>query len=94
MSKLKVIKRKVEEIETNLDLPVYLYFQDEMGLDELVKITEHNKITIKHEWNQLTISIEENFQVENYIFETCLTTEKHFNDVYLEAQSQLSNAIK
>ena len=53
--KLKIIKREYKEVETNLELPVYLYFQDELCNDELVKITEKEKINIKYDYNSIII---------------------------------------
>ena len=92
--KLKVVKRDIKEVETEYDLPVYLYFQDEMCNDELVKITEDKKITIKYQLSTLTITVESNFWVEDVCFERCLTTPEHFNEVYTEAIEQLSEAVK
>lgn len=91
--KLKVIKREYKEVETNLDLPVYLYFQDELCNDELVKITEKEKITIKYEYNTFSISVESDYQIEDMNFKMCQTTEKHFNEIYTEALKQLSDAV-
>ena len=91
--KLKIIKRKYKEVETNLELPVYLYFQDELCNDELVKITEKEKITIKYDYNSFIISVETNFKIEDLNFERCQTTEKHFNETYSEALKQLSDAV-
>jgi hypothetical protein len=91
--KLKVIKREYKEVETNLDLPVYLYFQDELCNDELVKITEKEKITVKYDYNILTISVETNFIVEDFIFEGRQTTEKHFKEIYSEALKHLTDAV-
>ncbi len=91
--KLKIIKREYKEVETNLELPVYLYFQDELCNDELVKITEKEKITIKYDYNSFIISVEINFIIEDLNFERCKTTEKHFNETYSEALKQLSDAV-
>lgn len=91
--KLKIIKREYKEVETNLELPVYLYFQDELCNDELVKITEKEKVTIKYDYNSFVISVETNFKIEDLNFERCQTTEKHFNETYLEALKQLSGAV-
>ena len=91
--KLKIIKREYKEVETNLELPVYLYFQDELCNDELVKITEKEKITIKYDYNSFIISVETNFTIEDLNFERCQTTEKHFNETYLEALKHLSDAV-
>lgn len=91
--KLKVVKREFKEVETNLDLPVYLYFQDELCNDELVKLTEKEKITIKYDYNSFTISVESNYHIEDLNFERHQTTEKHFNETYTEAIKQLSDAV-
>lgn len=92
--KLKVIKREFREVETNLELPVYLCFQDEFNNDELVKITEKERITVKYEYAKLNISVEYYFKVENINFERVQTTEKHFNEVYKEAIEQLNKSFK
>jgi hypothetical protein len=88
--KLKIIKREYQIVETDLDLPIYLYFQDEFNQDELIKITEHGKITIKYDINKLTISVDSDYQIESYmISERALTHEDHFNRVYQEALEYL-----
>lgn len=91
--KLKVIKREFKEVETDLNLPVYLYFQDEICNDELVKITEKEKITIKYDYDGLKISVEETSHIDDLNFERHLTTENHFNETYEEAIKQLSNSV-
>jgi hypothetical protein len=91
--KLKIIKREYREIETDLELPVYLYFQDELCNDELVKISEKEKITIKYYYNSFSITVETDFHIEDLNFERCLTTEKHFNETYSEALKQLSDSV-
>ena len=69
--KIKVIKREYKEVETDLELPVYLYFQDELCNDELVKITEKEKITITHYYTGFSISVETNFKIEDFNFKSC-----------------------
>ena len=91
--KLKVLKRERKEVETEYDLPVYLYFQDEMCNDELVKITENLKITIKHDLFGFNINVLNYSFIEDVNFERCLTTESHFNQIYEEALKYLSNAV-
>lgn len=91
--KLKIIKREYKEVETNLELPIYLYFQDEYCNDELIKITNKEKITIKYSYNSFTISVETNFHIEELDFDRCLTTENHFNKIYLNALKNLNDAI-
>jgi hypothetical protein len=89
--KLKTIKRTNTIIETDLDLPVYLYFQDEFDYDELIKITDKEKITILYEVNKLSIIVETNFIIDNnYINnKSNITTEEHFNYVYNQALNQI-----
>lgn len=91
--KLKIIKREHKEVETDLELPVYLYFQDELCNDELVKLTNKEKITIKYDYNSLSILVEANYHVEDIDFERFLTTEQHFNETYIEALKNLSDVV-
>jgi len=91
--RLKIIKREYKVVETNLELPVYLYFQDGLCNDELVKITEKEKITIKYDYNSFIISVETNFKIEDLDFERWQTTEKHFNEIYSETLKHLSDAV-
>lgn len=91
--KFKYIKRTIEEVETDLELPIYLYFQDDLGYDTLIKITDDKKITIKYEPFGMNISIESRFSFEDFNFERCLTTEKHFNQIYSEALEYISESI-
>jgi len=91
--KLKIIKREHKEVETNLELPVYLYFQDEYCNDEWIKITDKEKITIKYYYYNFTISVETDFYVEDLDFNRYLTTENNFNEIYLNALKQLNNAV-
>lgn len=90
--KLKVLKRENKEVETDLELPVYLYFQDEFSNDEVVKITEKGKITVKFDFSGVTISVDERYFVEDYeVNERSLTSERHFNELYSSAMDYLNN---
>lgn len=91
--KLEIIKREYKEVETDLELPIYLYFQDELCNDELVKITEKEKITIRYDYNSFIISVETNFTIAELNLERCQTTENHFNETYSEALKRLSDAV-
>ena len=53
--KLKTIKREFKEIETDLELPVYLYFQDELCNDELIMITDEYQLKVKYSYSSLVI---------------------------------------
>lgn len=92
--KLKVLKRQNVEIETDLELPVYLYFQDELSYDKVVKITENERVEISYTYGGLSISTEHNFFVEDWeISKTNLTTEKHFLEIYNEALKSFSECV-
>lgn len=92
--KLKVLKRENKEVETDLELPVYLYFQDELCNDEVIKITERAKITVKFDFNGVNISVDENYFVEDYeVDERNLTSEKHFNELYSSAMDYLNSRL-
>jgi hypothetical protein len=91
--KLKIIKRKIETVETDLDFPVYLYFQDEFGQDELVKITEKCKLTIKWDLSSVNISVDYRFYVEEFK-ENAITTKEHFEERYNDAMKQLAGCYE
>ena len=92
--KLKVLRRENKEVLTDLELPVYLYFQDEFCNDEVVKITERAKITVKFLYYGVTIIVDENYFVEDFeVDERNLTNEKHFNELYSSAMDYLNNKL-
>lgn len=92
--KLKVLKRENKEVETDLELPVYLYFQDEFSNDEVVKITEKGKVTVKFDFSEVTISVSTNFFVEeHHVNERNLTSEEHFNELYSSALDYIINKL-
>ena len=92
--KLKVLKRQTVEVETNLELPVYLYYQDEFASDKFVKITDKKRIDISYTYGGYSISTESYFSVEDWeIREFNLTTEKHFMESYNEAIKSISDSV-
>lgn len=93
MAKLKVTKRKIEEIETEYDLPVYLYFQDEFCNDTVMKITEDKVITVFQDLSSFGIKVESNYVVEDYVLNRGFTTEEHFNDMYKEYLKSIDEYI-
>jgi len=48
--KLKITEFLKNEKETDYELPVYFYFQDENCLDELLMIDEKIQVRIKHDF--------------------------------------------
>jgi hypothetical protein len=87
--KLKIIKRKTETVETDIELPVYLYFQDEFCNDELVKITDKCKIAVKWDTSSVTISIDYRYYIDEFKLNS-ITTKEHFDERYNDAIKQLS----
>jgi len=92
--KLKILQREHKEVETEFDLPVYLYFQGEYSDDEYIKITEKSKIKIKSEHNSFSITVEANRFTEAFDFERHLITEEDFNERYLDALKFISNSVE
>lgn len=91
MAKLKITKRKIEQIETEYELPVYLYFQDEMCNDTVIKVTENKAIIVFQENSSFGIKVDSDYLVEDYVLSKVLTTEDHFNQVYKEALLAINN---
>lgn len=77
--KLKVLK--LEEVETDYELPLYLYCQGEFFEEEYIKITDKEKITIKTDYYTFSISVETNFKVHDMNFEKNVITEELFNEM-------------
>ncbi len=91
--KLKIIKRQITEVETDIDLPVYLYFQDELCNDELIMITENYQLKVKYSYCSLVIEKSESLPIEEHCIEHNLTTREHFMEVYNEALQSVSKAL-
>jgi hypothetical protein len=90
--KLKVLKREHKEVETDLDLPVYVYLQDEFSNDEIIKITEKGKVTVKFDFSEVVISVDTNFFVEEHWLSN-ITTEEHFNELYTSALDYINSKL-
>jgi hypothetical protein len=91
--KLKTIKRDFKEIETDLELPVYLYFQDELCNDELIMITDEYQLKVKYSYRSLVIEKSESLPIEEHYVQHNLTTKKHFMEIYNEALKSVSDAL-
>ena len=82
--KLKITKQ--EEVETDIDLPVYLYFQDELGYEEYVEITDNQRISIKNDFFGTTISVENVFSVYNFNPKNLISKELFYEEFNLVKQ--------
>ncbi len=88
--KLKITQRKVIQEETEINLPIYLYTQDEACNDTYTKWDGINQTIIEMSWFGITIS---RFENELYIEDhqlNSLTTEEEFNKRFEEAISFLT----
>jgi hypothetical protein len=79
MTKLKTVEFPRIEKETELELPVYLYFQDEDCQDTVIKVEEKKQIKISH--NHFGVSIEISSLIENIPphYLKNLTSKEHFD---------------
>ena len=91
--KLKIYKRTTQEVESELELPVYLYFQDEWGNDELIMITEEYQIRVKYDYCSVLIEKSRSLPIEEWHVQHNLTTRKHFMEIYREALESVSLAL-
>ena len=87
--KVRCKVREVKEKELDLEYPYYLYFQDEMCNDELIKVFPEYEIVVKYEVGGFKIEkMWYPFYEEHQIVNN-LTTEEHFERVFKEALDQM-----
>ena len=83
--KLKRIENKRIETETEYELPVYLYYQDDDSLyDEYVKITENGSIRIVQSHDKFEIIRNYNEKFVSHDIASHITSEGNFNNAYVE----------
>lgn len=87
--KVKCKVREVTEKELDLEYPIYLYFQDEMCNDELVKVFPKYEIVVKYEVGGLKIEKRWYPFYEEHQILNNLTTKEHFEDSFGEALQDL-----
>ncbi len=93
--KLKVITH--QEVETEHELPIFLYYQDELDYPTYIKIEEYKgktmTTTVKVEHNKCTIS--RDYDAAIYSFnEEALTKEEYFNEALKDALADFGAAEK
>jgi hypothetical protein len=87
--KATLLKTEITEEETDLDLPVYVYYQDEDCMDELISYEATRKITIKQDHFGWDINIS---YLKHNLNETDLrnlTTKEHFEKILSEVTEKL-----
>lgn len=89
MAKLKITERKVTEKETDIDLPIYLYTQDEYCNDIYKKWDGKTQIVLEYFWFGFKIERSNSkLYIEDYQLRN-LCTESQFNEAYEEALNNL-----
>lgn len=81
--KFKVYKRKIEQVETEYELPLYLYFQGELMEQEFYKITENGVIKLSFDFFGGKIEVMEEFIGEGKDYKDDITTEEHFEEAFI-----------
>jgi hypothetical protein len=88
--KLKITKRKVTHEETDIDLPIYLYTQDEACNDKYIKWDGVEQTIVEYNWLGFSISkYKTELYLEDYELRN-LVTEEEFNESFEEAVSFLT----
>lgn len=93
MTKVKVIERTISKKEIDLQYPVYLAFQDDNCLDQLIMVDERFKIIVKHNHFGITIEKTHNFCFEEQFLKH-LTTKEHFDEFYKKAIKSITDAVE
>jgi len=89
MSKVKVRCQHFSEKEMDFEYPIYLNFQDEDCMDELVKIDEKHRISVKHNHFGFTVEYSRlNTMQEHWIKD--ITSKEHFEQFLEEAIKKLT----
>lgn len=84
------VKERVEtEKELDLEYPYFLYFQSELGEDEVVKVYPKYKISVFFTIFGVEIKQEKHYGYAEHQILNNLTTEEHFDDSFEEALQHL-----
>jgi hypothetical protein len=88
---MKVKIKEYTEVEKELELeyPYFLYFQSELGEDEIVKVFEKYKISVFFTLFGVEIKQEKHYRYSEHQILNNLTTEEHFDDSFEEALQHL-----
>jgi hypothetical protein len=89
--KVKCKVKEITEKELDLEYPYYLYFQDELCNDELIKVFPKYEIIVKYEVGCLKIEKRWCPFYEEHQILNNLTTEEHFNEVFQSALEQFKD---
>lgn len=76
--------KEVELVETDLDLPVYLHFQGEMGDEEFVRVDENGTTTVEQGFIHASISLSPDKNVNEWYIKNNLSSEEVFESALSE----------
>jgi hypothetical protein len=91
--KLKYIEHSSEEVETDLDLPVYFYFQDELCNDELVMIAQNKAIIVKNSMFGNSIKERKSYHLMKHYLRDNVTTKEHFDMTFKEVLESMLTGV-
>lgn len=80
--KFRIYKRKIEVVDTEYELPLYLYFQGELMEEEYYKITENGVIKLSFDLFGAKIETMEKFVGEDINYKDDITTKENFEEAY------------
>lgn len=89
--KFKIKKRTIETVETNLELPLYLYFQGELMEETYYKIAENGVIKISLDFFGAKIETMEEYFGEDFDHLNNITTEEDFKEVLGSVIDEINN---
>jgi hypothetical protein len=89
--KLKTVEFNRVETETDIELPVYLYFQDELCNDQIQKIEADQTTTLKYEIDGFQITVVSSDGCINPLHLNSQTTKEHYEELYKEIMERLKN---
>ena len=88
--KTTIVRHLLKQKELDLEYPYYLYFQDEVCNDELIKVFPEYEIVVKYEVGGMKIEKTWHPFYEEHQILNNLTTEEHFNKVFSESLEQIT----
>ncbi len=93
MSKVKIIKSEIKEVETNLEYPIYLYFQYEDCHDEYIMVNSNNFVKVKEYYFGFTIEYGTLFNIEEHWLKNNLTEKDFFDECLKEAIEFIKSVV-
>ena len=82
--KLKTVEFKRTETETEIEFPVYLYFQDENCDDEFQKIEADKETILKRTWNGYEITVRQSDGCIGPSYLKNKTTKEHYDEFHAD----------